>query len=112
MFRLSPKVGSIAKSRFVDRAGSDMEILRLEKNRLVHWSCVAHLSGDEWVATEIFFELQPEKDCTTLHFSHRRWLEATNFFRYCSAKWAVYLVSLKNLIETGKGAPWPRDIQI
>lgn len=107
-----PVVGSVAQFRFGDRGGSDMEIVRLEPNRLVHWVCRAHLSGDEWVGTEVFFDLQADKDATVVRFSHRRWLEATDFLRYCSMKWAVYLVSLKKLVETGQGSPWPHDIQI
>ena len=107
-----PLVGSVAQFRFGDRGGSDMEILALERNRLVHWVCRAHLSGDEWVGTEVFFELQAERDATVVRFSHRRWLEATDFLRVCSMKWAVYLVSLKKLVETGQGRPWPHDIPI
>jgi uncharacterized protein YndB with AHSA1/START domain len=107
-----PKAGSIARFHFADRGGSDMEILRLDKSRLVHRRCVAHQSSDEWVRTEIFFDLQAQNDATTVRFSHRRWLEASDFFRYCSEKWAVYLVSLKNFVETGRGSPWPHDIPI
>jgi hypothetical protein len=32
--------------------------------------------------------------------------------RNCSTKWAVFLMSLKSLIETGKGAPDPHDVKI
>ncbi len=107
-----PRVGSVAQFRFGDRGGSDMEILALEENRLVRWACRAHLSGDEWVGTEVFFDLREENGVTVVRFSHRRWLEATDFLRYCSMKWAGYLLSLKNLVETGQGSPWPHDVQI
>jgi uncharacterized protein YndB with AHSA1/START domain len=106
-----PSVGSIAKFRFGDRGGSDMQIVGLDRDRQVHWRCVGNLSGDEWVGTEIFFDLQGDDNETTVRFSQRRWLEATDFFRYCSTKWAVYLVSLKALVETGAGRPWPNDIR-
>jgi uncharacterized protein YndB with AHSA1/START domain len=85
-----PRVGSVAQFRFGGRGGSDSEIVRLEPNRLVHWVCQAHLSGGEWVGTEVFFDLSTEKDATVVRFSHRRWLEATDFLRYCSMK-SVYL---------------------
>lgn len=26
--------------------------------------------------------------------------------------WGVFLLSLKSLLETGKGAPWPNDIKL
>jgi hypothetical protein len=31
---------------------------------------------------------------------------------HCSTKWAIYLMSLKSVLETGKGAPAPRDVKI
>ena len=34
------------------------------------------------------------------------------FMYHCSTKWATFLLSLKQLIETGTGAPDPDDVQI
>ena len=31
---------------------------------------------------------------------------------HCSTKWATFLMSLKMLVETGKGEPAPRDVKI
>ena len=31
---------------------------------------------------------------------------------HCSCKWAVFLLSLKDALETGKGRPFPDDIHI
>jgi hypothetical protein len=31
---------------------------------------------------------------------------------HCSTKWATFLMSMKALVETGKGAPFPDDIRI
>ena len=31
---------------------------------------------------------------------------------HCSTKWAVFLMSLKSLLESGIGNPEPRDVQI
>jgi hypothetical protein len=38
-----------------------------------------------------------------LRFSHRHWLEGSDFLRYCSLKRATYLLGLKRLLETGEG---------
>jgi hypothetical protein len=43
---------------------------------------------------------------------HRRWLEPSGCLRYCSVKWATYLLSLKRLLEEGDGTPYPRDVRI
>jgi uncharacterized protein YndB with AHSA1/START domain len=106
-----PRIGTVAKFRFGANGGCDMEILALQSDRLVRWRCIANLSGDEWVGTEVSFELRAKNAGTNVVFSHRRWSEATDFLRTCSVRWALYLISLKNLVETGAGNPWPRDIQ-
>ena len=31
---------------------------------------------------------------------------------HSSTKWAMYLISLKASVETGKGAPYPNDVHI
>jgi hypothetical protein len=31
---------------------------------------------------------------------------------HCGTKWAVFLMSLKQFVETGSGSPNPRDVQI
>jgi hypothetical protein len=45
-------------------------------------------------------------------FAHEGWAEPVEFMYHCSTKWATFLVSLKELVETGKGAPEPYDLQI
>lgn len=106
-----PTVGSIARFRFGNDGGNDMQILALEPNRLVRWRCVGHLSGDEWIGTELTFELRPRPTGTEIVFSHRGWPAASDFLRSCSVRWALYLVSLKNFVESGRGSPWPHDVQ-
>ncbi len=31
---------------------------------------------------------------------------------HCSTKWAMFLMSLKAFVETGRGAPFPNDVHI
>ena len=45
-------------------------------------------------------------------FKHQGWKEPVEFMHHCSTKWAIYLMSLKSLVETGKGAPDPNDVKI
>jgi uncharacterized protein YndB with AHSA1/START domain len=60
-----PRVGSVARFKFGEAGGNEMMILALDKNRLVHWRCIANSFGEEWVNTEIFFELRRSGDKTT-----------------------------------------------
>jgi len=45
-------------------------------------------------------------------FKHEGWREPVEFMYHCSTKWGSFLLSLKSLVETGVGAPAPRDVQI
>ena len=42
----------------------------------------------------------------------RGWREPVEFMHHCSTKWGSFLMSLKSLVETGEGAPAPRDVPV
>jgi uncharacterized protein YndB with AHSA1/START domain len=107
-----PQVGSVARFRFGTSGVTDMEILALNPDQLVHWRCRANSWGDEWVNSELTFEIEPRGDKTMVRFSHRRWMRESDFLRHCSQKWATFLMSLKSYVERGKGAPAPDDMEI
>ena len=66
----------------------------------------------EWVGTEIRFRLEWREGQTIVLFTHAGWREPVEFMHHCSTKWAVFLLSLKALVETGEGRPEPRDTKI
>jgi len=67
---------------------------------------------EEWIGTELTFDLRPGNYSTVVLFAQRGWKEQVEFMHYCSTKWAVYLLSLKSLCETGTGRPFPDDLDI
>ena len=40
------------------------------------------------------------------------WKEPVQFMHHCSTKWAIFLMSLKPLMEGGKGQPRADDVKI
>jgi len=76
----------------------------------VKWLCVR--GPEEWMKTEVTFELKRKQGLTFVLFTHAKWKKPVEFMRHCSTKWAVYLLSLKDLVEKGKGRPSPHDIKI
>ena len=83
----------------------------LEPDRLVRWQ--APDGGmREWTDTEVSFELNEADGGTSVAFTHAGWADDAKFFPHCSTKWAVFMLSLKDLVETGKGRPAPEDVQI
>jgi uncharacterized protein YndB with AHSA1/START domain len=103
-------VGSVIKFRF-DGGGPDFEVIELVPYQLVRWRHSGEMP-EAWMGTEISFRLTETDTQTVVNFCHGNWREATEFLGHCSLKWAVFMLSLKQAIETGTGRPFPDDIHI
>lgn len=102
--------GSIIKFRF-NGMGPDFEVVELRPDSLVRWRHSGEVP-DAWMGTEVSFRLTHEHKQTYVLFSHSNWRNASDFMGHCSTKWAVFLLSLKAALESGKGRPFPNDIHI
>jgi len=103
------EVGGVLEFRFAP-GGFDMQVLELQPAERVVWRVVD--GPAEWVGTTVNWEIKQDGDYTIVLFSHRGWKEPGEFMYHCSTKWAIFLMSLKSLIESGTGNPEPRDVQI
>ncbi|MEU7908047.1 SRPBCC domain-containing protein [Actinoplanes sp. NPDC049118] len=102
-------LGGVLQFRF-EVGGFDMKIVELDSGRRVLWEVVD--GPEEWIGTQVDWELGQAGEYAKVLFRHRGWREPVEFMHHCSTKWAVFLMSLKSLIETGKGAPAPDDVKI
>ena len=102
-------VGGVLQFRF-GAGGFDMRVLELQPVKRVLWQVVD--GPEEWIGTKISFDLDQRDDWTIVLFKHEGWKEPVEFMHHCSTKWAIFLLSLKSLLETGKGAPWPNEIKL
>ncbi len=103
------KVGGVLKFRF-GNGGFDMKVLELAPATHVLWQVVD--GPEEWIGTKVSFDLKQQDDWTIILFKHQGWKEPVEFMHHCSTKWALFLLSLKSVLETGKGMPWPNDIKL
>ncbi|HEY1506076.1 MAG TPA: SRPBCC domain-containing protein [Stellaceae bacterium] len=103
------KVGGVIQFRF-GNGGFDMKVLELQPSKRVFWEVVD--GPEEWLGTKISFDIRQNDDWTIVLFKHADWQEPVEFMHHCSTKWAVFLLSLKALLETGKGGPWPNEIKL
>jgi uncharacterized protein YndB with AHSA1/START domain len=87
-----------------------MEVQELNPHKYVRWRCVE--GPAEWIGTDIIFQMSEQDNQTIVLFGHRNWRDATEFTSHCSTKWAVFLLSLREYVETGKGKPAPHDLKI
>jgi uncharacterized protein YndB with AHSA1/START domain len=105
----SCELGGVVQFRFAV-GGFDMEVTELRPNERVTWRVVD--GPEEWVGTTVDWKLRQEGDYTIVMFAHEGWQLRGEFMHHCSTKWGSFLMSLKSLVETGEGAPAPRDVQI
>lgn len=109
------KLGGSMRARFRSPAGveiGDMTFVlqKMIPDKEVQWRFTA--GPDEWIGTDVTFALSREGDYTIVLFGHRNWREAVEFTAHCSMKWATFLLSLRQLVESGKGQPSPDDLKI
>ncbi len=104
------RVGDVSHFQFDDKGFNRMKIAGLQPEERVAWECVD--GAPEWIGTVVTFDLSQTDGFTVVLFAHRDWRVQVEFMHYCSTKWAVYLLSLKALCETGVGRPYPDDIDI
>ena len=111
----SPEVGGDIAFRFFTEAGDEiggfeMDVLELVPDQKVRWRVKA--GPAEWVGTDIEFALSRQDDYTIVMFGHRKWREEVEFMSHCSTKWGTFLLSLRDMVETGSGRPAPHDLRI
>ncbi len=107
-------VGGVLTFRFTtdgeEIGGFDMKVRELQLNRRVLWEVVD--GPAEWIGTMISFDLTMDGDWAILLFKHTGWKEPVEFMHHCSTKWATFLLSLRDLVETGVGRPDPNDLKV
>lgn len=101
--------GGTLEFRFGQHA-IEMRVDALEPGQRVAWACTRDAS--DWLGTKLTFDLTEADGRTTLVFGHRAWKQANAYFAHCSMKWATFLLSLRDYVETGAGRPFPHDLRI
>lgn len=80
-----------------------MKVLEVEPSRRVRWEVVG--GPEDWLGTTITFDIKVEGQHTVILFTHRGWATESEHMHHCSTKWAAFLLSLKDYLETGTGRP-------
>lgn len=114
----SAQPGGHVAFRFRTAAGDEiggfgMDVIEGVPDRKVRWRVKD--GPAEWLGTDVEFELSQQDGHTIVMFGHRHWRdggEGGEFMAHCSTKWATFLLSLRDLVETGQGQPAPHDLKI
>jgi hypothetical protein len=73
------------------------------RGKQVIWKAPKGQELEEWDDTEVTFDILTDDKQTYIRFRHSGWRENTDFYAHCSMKWATFMLSLKDLLEKGKG---------
>ena len=103
-------VGGVINFMFGDRGRIDVKVVEFDPGRRVVWQVVG--GPEDWIDSKVSFELRSEGEQTIVLFKHQGWSEQSEFMHHCSTKWASFLMSMKSLVETGEGAPFPDDVHV
>jgi uncharacterized protein YndB with AHSA1/START domain len=87
-------------------------VSELKPGTRVAWKSPKGQGNNEWEGTEVSFDISADNKQTFIQFRHSGWRESTDFQGHCSMRWAVFLLSLKDLLERGKGRPFPYDLEV
>lgn len=66
----------------------------------------------EWKGTKIIFEIHTDNDKAKILFTHQGLVPENECYKDCSNGWNYYLQSLLNLINTGIGQPYEKEVEI
>ena len=103
------EVGGVLEFWFGDFCHK-FEVVELQPDKLVRWKSKEGI--EEWAGTEVEFFLSADEKQCYVHFSHSGWRSDSGMLPHCSTKWAVFMLSLKDLLEKGNGQPAPDDVEI
>jgi uncharacterized protein YndB with AHSA1/START domain len=103
-------IGGTIVFRFGGDDGFDMLVRELVPAKRVAWEVVA--GPEEWIGTEVTFDIHQDDEWTIVLFEHHGWREQVEFMNHCSTKWATFLLSLVELVQSGSGRPYPHELKI
>jgi hypothetical protein len=106
----SSEVGRSLKLGFAGIVTLSFVVSEVEPNCALRLECPE--GPGPWHRSELHFTLESAPEQVFVTLVHSSDEASDDDFLYFSTKWPVYLLSLRDLIETGKGRPSPNDIPI
>src|SRR5579871_4493576 len=107
------RLGAEFKYHYQDVHRASFKITEFVPNQKVVWHVVDNYFNftqdkNEWIGTDIVFEIEAKGDQTEVRFTHVGLVPAYECYDVCANAWGSYVThSLRDLITTGKGQPNP-----
>jgi hypothetical protein len=104
------EVGETLALHFADVVTLSFKIVALQENTSIHLHCVS--GPGPWQDCDLSFTLKQDADQVWVSLLHENTTASDDDFLYFNTKWPCYLLSLRDLLESGKGRPYPNDTKI
>jgi uncharacterized protein YndB with AHSA1/START domain len=107
------RLGAEFKYHYKDVHRAAFKITEFVPNQRVVWHVTDNhfnfiKDQNEWVDTDVVFEILPKDGKTEVHFTHVGLVPDYECYDVCVNAWGTYITSsLRDLITTGKGQPNP-----
>ena len=105
-----PQAGEKLNLVFAELATLTFSLSRLQADQEVILDCTN--GPGPWQGSRLLFTLENANGQVFLTLVHENTSASDDDFLYFNTKWPIYLLSLRDYIETGSGHPYPRDIKI
>ena len=104
------EVGHVLHLHFEALATLSFKVLELERDALIRLQCVA--GPGPWQDGLLEFTFVQGDEQVWVGLQHENPRVSDDDFIYFSTKWPIYLLSLRDFIETGSGTPYPNEAKI
>ncbi len=104
------EVGKTLDLTFGELVTLSFAVVGLKEEELVRLACSS--GPAPWLGSELEFALDDVGDQVFVTLTHRNEGADDESFLYFNTKWPLYLLSLRDFIETGSGRPYPNEIKI
>lgn len=106
----TPEVGKSFELTFGDLVMLSFLVRELKPSSLLTLECTS--PPVPWPGSQLRFVLEKTDDQSSLILTHGTEEADDDSFLYFDTKWPLYLLSLRDYIETGNGRPYPDDVEI
>ena len=106
----TPEIGHVLDLHFSDAITLSFRIEELLEHEFISLRCVS--GPGPWQACSLKFSFREGDDQVWVGLEHENAAADEEDFLYFNTKWPCYLLSLRDLIETGEGRPYPNEVKI
>lgn len=109
------KVGDKLLVQFEENTSWGITVSQVVLNQFLAWKVVEANHGleilstfDEWVGTEIEWEIKETEKGSKVIFKHNGLVPSLECYEVCENGWNYFLESLKEFLQTGEGKPFKK----